>query len=262
MTGWATKRAAEDARSQIAEVVGEVFQVAPESLVFQDGVILGTENFSLLEQIRRNYIGEHRGFQDRPSGESLTFREAARLAFNERGIVIGRGLYRPPKLGGDFKGAAVGTSPAYGCSALVVEVEVDLETGEVTVPEMTEAHDCGFAINRTSVEGQMEGSLANGVGEALFESVKFGERGEILNPTLGDYKVPTALDLPDMKAIIIESDEPNGPFGAKEVGEGAIMPVIPAILNAIYDATGVRISELPASSERILMAIRAKEKDD
>ncbi len=141
-------------------------------------------------------------------------------------------------------------------------MEVDLETGEVTVLHMTDAHDCGFAINRNSVEGQMEGSLANGVGEALFESVKFGERGEILNPTLGDYKVPTALDLPDMKAIIIESDEPNGPFGAKEVGEGAIMPVIPAILNAIYDATGVRISELPASSERILMAIRTKEKGD
>jgi len=134
-----------------------------------------------------------------------------------------------------------------------------MATGEVTVVDMTDAHDCGFAINRNSVEGQMEGSLANGVGEALFEAVRFGERGEILNPTLGDYKIPTALDLPDMKTIIVESNEPNGPFGAKEVGEGAIMPVIPAILNAIYDATGIRIRELPATSERILLAIRAKE---
>jgi 4-hydroxybenzoyl-CoA reductase subunit alpha len=261
MTGWATKRAAEDARSQIGEVVGEWFHVAPERLVFRNGLILGTENFKILEQVHRNYIGEHRGFQDRPSEESLTFREAARLAFNERGTIIGRGRYKPPKLGGDFKGAAVGTSPAYGCSALVAEVEVDMETGEVTVVNMTDAHDCGFAINRSSVEGQMQGSLANGVGEALFEAVKFGKRGEILNTTLGDYKIPTALDLPDMNAIIVESNEPNGPFGAKEVGEGAIMPVIPAVLDAIYDATGVRITELPATSERILMAIRARKRE-
>jgi len=260
MTGWATKRAAEDARSQIAEVVGELLQVPPEGLVFRNGVILGTENHEILEEIRRRYIGEHRGFEDKPSGNSLTFREAARLAFNRRGIIIGRGLYKPPKLGGDYKGAAVGPSPAYGCSALVAEVEVDMETGEVTVVDMTDAHDCGFAINRTSVEGQMEGSLANGLGEALFEGVKFDKKGEILNPTLGDYKIPTALDLPDINTIIVESNEPNGPFGAKEVGEGAILPVIPAILNAIYDATGVRISELPATSEQILMAIRAKQR--
>ncbi len=262
MTGWATKRAAEDARSQIAQVVGEFFDVDPERLLFRDGLVLGTENPSVLDQVRRSYMGEHRGFQDRPSGNSLTFREAARLAFNQRGIIIGRGFYKPPKLGGEYKGAAVGTSPAYGCSALVVEVEVDMETGEVTVVGMTDAHDCGFAINRNSVEGQMEGSLANGVGEALFEAMKFGEKGEILNATLGDYKIPTALDLPDMNTIIVESNEPNGPFGAKEVGEGAIMPVIPAVLNAIYDATGVRIRELPASAERILMGIRTKEKSD
>jgi 4-hydroxybenzoyl-CoA reductase subunit alpha len=261
MTGWATKRAAEDARSQIAAVVGDLFKVDPEILLFQKGQILGTENPSILDQVRRAYIGEHRGFQDRPSGRSLTFREGARLAFNTQGIIIGRGFYKPPKLGGEYKGAAVGTSPAYGCSALVVEVEVDMETGEVTVLDMTDAHDCGFAINRCSVEGQMQGSLANGLGEALFEAVKFSKSGEILNTTLGDYKIPTALDIPDMNAIIVESNEPNGPFGAKEVGEGAIMPVIPAILNAICDATGVRIRELPASSERILMAIRTKEEN-
>lgn len=260
MTGWASKRAAEDARSQIAEVVGELFSVDPEKLVFRDGLILGAEDFKILEQVRRSYIGEHRGFEDRPSAKALTFREAARLAFNTQGIIIGRGHYKPPKLGGEYKGAAVGTSPAYGCSALVVEVEVDMETGEVTVVDVTDAHDCGFAINRNSVEGQMEGSVANGLGEALFETVKFGEKGEILNATLGDYKIPTSLDIPDMKAIIVESNEPNGPFGAKEVGEGAIMPVIPAILNAIYDATGVRIRELPATSERIVLAIREKEK--
>ena len=258
MTGWAAKRAAEDARSQIAEVVGRQFGVPPDRLVFRNRLVVGTENPEILDQIRRRYAREHRGFEDQPSGRSLTFCEAARLAFNQRGTIIGRGLYKPPKLGGDYKGAAVGPSPAYGCSALVAEVEVDVETGEVTVVNMTDAHDCGFAINRTSVEGQMQGSLANGLGEALFEAVKFNNKGEILNPTLGDYKIPTALDVPDMTCVIVESNEPNGPFGAKEVGEGAILPVIPAILNAVYDATGIRIRELPATAERILTAMRQK----
>ncbi len=135
---------------------------------------------------------------------------------------------------------------------------MDLETGEVTVDKVTDAHDCGLAINRTSVEGQMEGSVAMGLGEALFEEVKFNDRGQIINASLGEYKVPTALDVPQVESIIIESNEPNGPFGAKEVGEGAIMPTIPAILNAVYDATGVRITELPVTSERIWRALKEK----
>jgi 4-hydroxybenzoyl-CoA reductase subunit alpha len=125
---------------------------------------------------------------------------------------------------------------------------------------MTDAHDCGLAINRTSVEGQMEGSLCMGLGEALFEEVKFDEKGKILNPNLAEYKIATALDMPNVDAIIVESNEPNGPFGAKEVGEGAIMPTIPAILNAVSDAIGVRISELPLTPERVYMAIKDAKK--
>ncbi len=124
---------------------------------------------------------------------------------------------------------------------------------------MTDAHDCGFAINRTSVEGQMEGSLSMGLGEALLEEVKFDGKGRILNASLGEYKIPTALDMPNVDCIIVESNEPNGPFGAKEVGEGAIMPTIPAILNAVYDATGVRIWELPLTPERVYRALKEKE---
>lgn len=115
-----------------------------------------------------------------------------------------------------------------------------------------------FAINITSVEGQMEGSLSMGLGEALFEEVKFDEKGRILNPNLTEYNIPTALDMPNVKSIIVESNEPNGPFGAKEVGEGAILPTIPAILNAVYDATGVLIQELPLTPERVYLAIRAR----
>jgi len=106
----------------------------------------------------------------------------------------------------------------------------------------------------------MQGSLAMGLGECLFEEVKFDSRGRILNSSLGEYRIPTSLDMPNVKSIIVESDEPNGPYGAKEVGEGAIMPTIPAILNAIYDATGARINELPVSSERLFMAMKVRGK--
>jgi 4-hydroxybenzoyl-CoA reductase subunit alpha len=192
--------------------------------------------------------------------DPLTFREAARIAFLSRGTIGGTGSYKPGDLGGSFKGAAVGTSPAYGPSAQVVEVTVDMETGQITVDRMTDAHDCGLAINVTSVEGQMQGSLSMGLGEALFEEVKFDKRGRILNPNFAEYKIPTALDMPNVDCIIVESNEPNGPYGAKEVGEGAIMPTIPAILNAVYDATGVRIWELPLTPERVYKAIKERDK--
>jgi 4-hydroxybenzoyl-CoA reductase subunit alpha len=135
-------------------------------------------------------------------------------------------------------------------------VEVDLETGQVKLKRITAAHDCGQAINRAQVEAQMHGCVSMGLGEALMEEVVFLPDGRIANPNLADYRIPTALDMPLIDAILVESHEPNGPFGAKEVGEGGIMPTIPAILNAIYQATGVAIDELPASPERILEGLR------
>jgi len=140
------------------------------------------------------------------------------------------------------------------------QVTVDEETGQITVDRITDAHDCGLAINVTSVEGQMEGSISMGLGEALFEEVKFDNKGHVINADLAEYKIPTMLDMPQIKTIIVESNEPNGPFGAKEVGEGAIMPTIPAILNAVYDAIGVRIHELPMTPERVYLAIQEVKK--
>jgi 4-hydroxybenzoyl-CoA reductase alpha subunit len=259
MTGHATKEAAEDVKRQILEVLAAKTGRKAADFDFKQGRLTVKGAPLDITPIRTMYIKEHRGWGDPPTGDQLTFREVARLAYLERGSIAGTGKYKPPALGGKFKGAAVGTSPAYGCSAQVVEVEVDEDTGQVKVVGMTDAHDCGRAINRTSVEGQMEGSLCMGLGEALFEEVKFDPRGRVLNANLGEYKIPTALDMPNVKSIIIESGEPNGPFGAKEVGEGAIMPTIPAILNAIANAVGVRVAELPASAERVYMALKQKD---
>ena len=262
MTGHATKQAAEDLKGQVLEVLGDKLKISPDRMDIKKGYIVFTDETPDFSILRTIYAKEHRGFRDNPDpDEPLTFREAARIAYLSRGSMVGTGSYRPGDLGGKFKGATVGTSPAYGPSAQVVEVTVDKGTGKVTVDRMTDAHDCGFAINRTSVEGQMQGSLSMGLGEAMFEEVKFDDKGRILNANLAEYKIPTALDMPNVDTIIVESNEPNGPFGAKEVGEGAIMPTIPAILNAVYDAVGVKIHELPLTPERVFMAIQEKERE-
>jgi 4-hydroxybenzoyl-CoA reductase subunit alpha len=256
MTGQATKAAAESVRRQVLEVLAEKLDVPVAELTLEGGLVKVGGGPGDFDAIRTDYLKEHRGWDDLPGGEFLTFTEATRLAFLERGTIVGLGQYRPPPLGGSFKGAAVGTSPAYGCSAQVAEVDVDLETGQVKVGRVTAAHDCGQAINRTQVEGQMQGCVSMGLGEALMEEVVFGPDGRVLNPSLADYRIPTAVDMPEISALVVESNEPNGPFGAKEVGEGGIMPTIPAILTAIYDATGVVIDELPASPERIRDRLR------
>lgn len=260
MTGAACRDAARDVKRQILEALAGCLSIPPELLDIRDGKIIGLNGELDFSKLREEYLQEHKGFIDIPEGPQLTFREASRIAFLERGSIVGIGKYRPPPLGGSFKGATVGTSPAFGCSAQVAEVSVDLETGEITVDKITGAHDCGFAINRTQVEGQMQGSMMMGMGEALMEQIIYDKKGRIVNANLAEYKIPTSLDMPHLEAIIVESNEPHGPYGAKEVGEGAIMPVIPSILNAIYDATGVRIEELPVTPERLIAAI-AKAKD-
>ncbi len=256
MTGHAVYDAAAHVKQQILEVLAEELNISADEIDIKKGIIIFKESQPDFSKLRERYIKEHRGWTDNPSADDpLTFKEASRIAFLAKGIISANGKYKPHQLGGKFKGAAVGTSPAYGCSAQIVELTVDEQTGQITIDNMIDAHDCGFAINRVSVEGQMEGSLSMGLGEAMFEEVKFDSKGKIINADLAEYKIPTALDMPPVKAIIVESSEPNGPFGAKEVGEGAIMPTIPAILNAVYDAAGVRIFELPLTPERVYQAI-------
>jgi len=262
MTGNATKQAAEAVKKQLLDEVARRYGVASSEFELRQGKVYGTEkNREVLDNIRSRYRSEHRHFTNLTKEGPLTFTEVARLIYAESGSILGKGTYSPPELqySKKWKGAVIGSSPAYSTQACIAEVTVDFETGDLTIDHLTLAHDCGFAINRKAVEGQLEGSMCHGLGEALFEEMVFDDKGCLMNASLGDYKIPTVLDVPEMKAIIIESNEPNGPFGAKEVGEGCILPVVPAIINAVRDACGVVIMELPISSERILKALKAKE---
>ena len=262
MTGHATKDAAQHAKTQVLEVLAEQLKIPVENMDIRNGFVEFKGAVPDFSELRTRYIKEHRGWIDNPASEKLTFKEASRIAFLEKGSIVGTGKYKPHFLGGKFKGAAVGTSPAYGCSAQVAEVTVDMETGQITIDKITDAHDCGKAINMNSVEGQMQGSISMGIGETLHEEVIFDKQGRVLNHDLAEYKIVTSMDMPKVEAIVVESNEPNGPYGAKEVGEGAIMPTIPAILNAVYDAAGVRLYELPLPPERVYTAIHEyKEKN-
>lgn len=188
----------------------------------------------------------------------MTSREAFRLAEARHATLGATGSYNTPKLGGDYRGGTIGASPAYSFTAHVAEVSVDEETGIITVDKIWVAHDCGKALNPMIVEGQMEGSAYMGFAEAIMEAQVYDERGLHRCPSLLDYKIPTAADTPDLESLIVESNDPEGPYGAKEAGEGPLHPSIPAIANAVYDAVGIRLRELPFTPARVLAALAAR----
>jgi CO/xanthine dehydrogenase Mo-binding subunit len=187
--------------------------------------------------------------------------EAFQWAEAEQGPLVEAGGYRtPPGRHGSYRGGTIGASPAYSFTAHVAEVSVDSETGEVTVERVWVAHDCGRAISRTLVEGQIEGSTYMGIAEALLEShgVLAEHGGLHAGPSLLDYRIPTALDTPEIHALIVEAPDERGPYGAKEAGEGPLHSSIPAVANAIHDAVGVRIDALPFTPPRVLGAIEQR----
>src|SRR5215469_10307090 len=208
-------------------------------------------------QILRGSLQQKR--KDEGPKDQLTFEEAVVAAIDFHGALTGTGSYAPPPeaRGGKHKGAGVGPSPAYSYSAQVAEVSVDEETGEVTVHKVWASHDCGRALNPVSVEGQIIGSVWMGMGQALTEEMVWKD-GMLMNPGLIEYRSPSAVESPEIEPIIVESVDPEGPFGAKECSEGSLAATIPAIANAIYDAVGVRLHESPFTPERVLAALRAK----
>src|SRR6202040_1840280 len=187
----------------------------------------------------------------------FSFEEASVLAEARFGTLTSAGSYTPPKIAGPYKGAGVGPSPAYSYSACVVELDADARTGLVHVNKIWIAHDSRRALNPLLVEGQVEGSVYMGLGEALMEEQVF-RKGVHKIPSMLEYKSPTTLETPEIHTILVESDDPEGPFGAKEAGQGPLLPVIPAVANAVYDAVGVRIDETPITPEKVTKAMESK----
>jgi len=197
-------------------------------------------------------------YDEHDPGIVLPFVTAVQLAEARFGALVASGSYAPPEgIHGDYKGAGVGPSPAYSYSTCVAQVAVDQETGEVEVEKLWLAHDVGQSINPLLVAGQVEGGAYMGYGEAVMEQQVF-RKGRHKLPSLLDYKLATTLDTPEIETILVEVPDREGPFGAKEAGQGPLNPVIPAIVNAIFSAVGVRIDETPITPDKVLSALKAK----
>lgn len=191
-------------------------------------------------------------------GAALDYFQVVTAALAGRGILQTQGVYQSPKLeGGKHKGAGAGLSPSYSFTAVISEVDVDVETGFVRVEKITCAHDCGMQLNPLAVEGQLEGSIHMGLGQALMEGMAY-EAGAVQNASFLEYKIPSAFEQPVIELVRCPSVDNEGPFGAKEVGEGALAPVVPSIANAIYDAVGVRLMRVPMTPEVVLAALAAR----
>ncbi len=195
--------------------------------------------------------------------------EAFQIAEARFGTLGSTGGYRTHNRGGDYRGGTIGASPAYSATAHVAEVNVDTDTGRIDVVKVWVAHDCGKALNPVLVEGQMEGSTYMGAAEVNLENMLYGQdavgapavslkqrAGLLVGPSLLDYRIPTSLDTPGIEAIIVERPDQNGPYGAKEAGEGPLHSAIPAIANAVFHATGARMTRLPLSPVSVLAALR------
>ncbi len=245
MMGHAAREAAERARELIVHPAADRLEVPAERLIFAEG----------------------RVFDAGDPEKSLSFPEAVIAAEVHHGTMATTGSYTPPRSPGKYKGAGVGPSPTYSYSAAVLEVEVDDKTGLYDVVHVWLAHDIGKSINPTLVLGQVEGSVYMGLGEAMMEEQVFRRLPKRLSgalvhkmPSLLEYKSPTFCDMPKVTTYLIEDPDPKGPYGAKEVGQGPLLPIMPALANAVFDAVGVRVDQVPIHPHMILKALDAKAK--
>jgi 4-hydroxybenzoyl-CoA reductase subunit alpha len=193
-----------------------------------------------------------RGGQD----PGLSFKEVVDEALADEGTITVKGTFTVPRShqGGRYRGAGVGPSMAYSYAAVAAEVDVNQDTGLVTVEKIWVAHDCGYALNRLSCEGQVQGAVWMGLGQALSEEIQYFN-GLQIDANMLDYRVPTIVESPDIQVKLIESVDPNGPYGAKEASEGALAAVLPAVANAIRDAVDARLTEMPVTPDRVIAAL-------
>jgi len=199
------------------------------------------------------------GAQDK----GVSFDEVVAEALKDSGTITVTGNFStiPQSHGGKkYRGAAIGGTMGYSYSAQVVEVSVDDETGVVTVDQVWVAHDCGKALNRLTVEGQVQGSVWMGMGQAMSEETDYHD-GLLLTGNMLDYRVPTIQDSPPIAVGIVESNDPYGPFGAKEAGEGSLAAFLPALTAAIADATGLRFTALPVTPDRVFAALEKRQRE-
>ena len=238
MTGNAAIQAAERARELLVLAVAEKLGLPIENLSLAERRVFDVENPEV----------------------GVSFAEAVVLAESKFGTIGTVGSYKPPSSPGKYKGSGVGPSPAYSYSAAVAEVDVNPDTGIVVVERIWIAHDIGRSINPMLVMGQVEGSVYMGLGEILMEEMSYRENRNVVHkfPSLLEYKSPTTMEMCDVKTYLIEDPDPNGPYGAKEVGQGPLLPVPPAVANAVYNAVGVRIDEVPITPEKVLRALKDK----
>lgn len=216
---------------------------AKEALLKEAGVFIGTDPQAL-------YIKGDRIFSRSDESLSAGVAEVAAWAHDQGRPVEGSAVFTPAATPLDEKGQGMPYA-TYSYATHLAQVEVDIETGRSRVLKVVAAHDVGFALNPLAVEGQIEGGIAMGLGFALLEDYQPGQTN-----SLATYLIPTAQDAPEMVPIILEEPEESGPFGAKGVGEMALIPTAPAIANAIYNACGARVYDLPATPERVLRAIK------
>ena len=238
MTGNAAIQAAERARELLVMAVAEKLGVPIENLSLAERRVFDVENPEV----------------------GVSFAEAIVLAESKFGTIGTVGSYSPPRSPGKFKGSGVGPSPAYSYSAAVAEVDVNPDTGIVVVERVWIAHDIGRSINPMLVMGQVEGSVYMGLGEILMEEMVYRDNRNVVHkfPSMLEYKSPTTMEMCDVKTYLIEDPDPNGPYGAKEVGQGPLLPVPPAVANAVYNAVGVRIDEVPITPEKVMRALKDK----
>ncbi len=235
MCGMAVIQAAERLRNVVGKAVAHKLEVGPGELVFRDGKVGVPDEWD----------------------KAVPFAKAVELGEAMHGVLAFAGSYAPPKRAGKYKGGGVGPSPCYSFTACVVELTVDDETGEIELHDVWIAHDVGRAINPLLVEGQTEGSVYMGIGEALMEGQVF-RKGVHKAPSMLDYKSPTTLEMPEVHTILVETDDSEGPFGAKEAGQGPLLPVPPAIANAVYHAIGVRCDAVPITADEIMKGLERK----
>ncbi|HEX9142806.1 MAG TPA: molybdopterin cofactor-binding domain-containing protein, partial [Candidatus Binatia bacterium] len=238
MTGNAAIQACGKLKKLLLETASEALEIPADDLEMVDG------------QVRsRSY-----------PKKTMSFVQCVESAEAKFGTLGATGSYTPPKNLANYKGSGVGPTPAYTFTTSVVELQCDPDTGEIKIDKIWIAHDCGRAFNPLLMQGQTEGSVYMALGEALMEEQVFRKNGLHKFPSILEYKSPTTLETPEIETILVETVDPEGPYGAKEAGQGPLLPVVPAVANALYDAVGVRIDEIPITPDKVLRALEGRYK--